>query len=242
MSIHINAGKGDIAPVVLMPGDPLRAKYIADNMLENPVLVSSTRNVYYYTGNYKGKRLTVGASGMGCPSIGIYSYELYNDYDVQCIMRIGTAGAYTSELGLFDIINTDKAFSESTYAKYACGYDVDHIDHQGAAFDIINQTAKKMLEGGEISKPIVAGNIHSSDIFYRVDPGVPSIAANNKCTAVEMESFSLFANAKLLNKMAATLLTISDIIPTGEHISADQRERSLAPMIKLALESAILIC
>jgi purine-nucleoside phosphorylase len=241
MSLHISAGKNDIAPVVLMPGDPLRAKYIADNMLENPELVSTTRNVFFYTGTYKGKRLTVGASGMGCPSIGIYTYELYNDYDVQCIMRIGTAGSYTTELQLFDIINTDKAYSESSYAKYACGYDVDHVDHQGAAFEIINQTAQKMKSAGELDKPVIKGNIHSSDIFYRVDPAVPAIAANNNCHAVEMESFALFANAKLLNRMAATVLTISDIIPTREHISADQRERSLAPMIKLALESAILI-
>lgn len=241
MSIHISAAKSDIAPVVLMPGDPLRAKYIAEKFLENPTLVSSTRNVFFYTGNYKGKRITVGASGMGCPSIGIYTYELYTEYGVQCIMRIGTAGAYTTELGLFDIINTDKAYSESTYAKYACGFNEDFVEHQGVAFDIINETAGKLLAAGELGKPIISGNIHSSDIFYRVDPKVPKIATKNNCGAVEMESFSLFANAKLLNRMAATILTISDVIPTREHISADQRERSLAPMMKLALESALLI-
>ena len=239
MSIHISAKAVEIAPIVLMPGDPLRAKHIADNMLENAKLVSSTRNVFFYTGTYQGMPLTIGASGMGCPSIGIYSFELYNEYDVKCIIRVGTAGAYTPELKLFDIINVDKAYSESTYAKFACNIDTDHIDHQGVAYDIINQTAAKRFEAGSLKALVIAGNIHSSDIFYRVDPGTPKIAAENNCSAVEMESFALFANAKLLKKMAATILTISDIIPTRESISADQRERSLATMMELALESTL---
>jgi len=239
MSLHISAKAGEIAPIILMPGDPLRAKHIADNFLDKAELVSSTRNVFFYTGTYQGTRLTIGASGMGCPSIGIYSYELYNEYDVKCIIRIGTAGAYTPALKLYDIINVDKAYSESTYAKFACNFDEDNIEHQGIAYDLINQTAAKRLAEGLLKAPVIAGNIHSSDIFYRVDPGTPTIAANNNCNAVEMESFALFANAKLLNKMAATILTISDIIPTHESISADQRERSLATMMELALESAV---
>ena len=117
MSVHISAKKGEIAPVVLMPGDPLRAKYIADNFLTSPKLVSTTRNIFFFTGTYKGRTLTVGASGMGCPSIGIYSYELYTEYEVDTIIRIGTCGAYTSELKVFDLINTEKAVSESTFAK-----------------------------------------------------------------------------------------------------------------------------
>ncbi len=241
MSIHISAGAGEIAPIVLMPGDPLRAKHIADNMLDKPALVSSTRNMFYYTGSYKGVPVTVGASGMGCPSIGIYSYELYNEYNVQCIMRIGTAGAYTDTLKLYDIINVDKAYSESTYAKWACNMDEDYMDHQGPAYALINQTAKRRLEEGFLNSPLLTGNIHSSDIFYRANPGTPPIAAENNCNAVEMESFALFANAKLLGRMAATILTISDIIPTRESISADQRERSLATMMELALESAVVI-
>ncbi len=241
MSIHISAKSGEIAPIVLMPGDPLRAKYFADNMLDDPALVSNTRNVFFYTGTFRGTPLTIGASGMGCPSIGIYSYELYSEYGVECIIRIGTAGAYTPALKLYDIINVDKAYSESSYAKYACNIDSDHLDHQGAAFDIINQTAAARVREGLLKASILSGNIHSSDIFYRADPGTPQIAAENNCDAVEMESFALFANAKLLNKMAATILTISDIIPTRESISADQRERSLAPMIELALESSLAI-
>ncbi len=235
MSIHISAKPGEIAKIVLMPGDPLRAKHIAEGFLENIKLVSSTRNMFYFTGTYQDVPVTIGASGMGCPSIGIYSYELYTGYDVECIIRIGTAGAYSNSLSLYDIINVEKAYSESTYAKYACNINEDHINHQGAAFDIIKNTAASS------GMNIVNGNIHSSDIFYRKDKGTPKIAEENNCGAVEMEAFSLFANAQLLNKMAGTLLTISDIIRTHESISADHRERSLGPMIKLALESTVAI-
>ena len=111
MSIHISANPGEIAPIVLMPGDPLRAKYIAEKMLTKFRMVSSTRNIYFFTGTYKGVPVTVGASGMGCPSIGIYSYELYNEYNVQCIMRIGTCGSYMMSIKLYDLINVDVACS-----------------------------------------------------------------------------------------------------------------------------------
>lgn len=235
MSVHISAKPGEIAKIVLMPGDPLRAKYIADNFLTDHKLVSQTRNVFYFTGTYKGKEVTIGASGMGCPSIGIYSYELYTEYNVDCIIRIGTCGAYSTDLKVFDLINVDVAASESTFAKYAWGIEGSAIPHQGNAFDIIKQTA--------IDKSLTLNNIniHSSDIFYRAEPGTPAVAAEHNCLAVEMEAFSLFANAKHLGKNAATLLTVSDIIPTHEFISADQRETALLPMMELALESAIRI-
>jgi purine-nucleoside phosphorylase len=215
-----------------MPGDPLRAKHIADNMLEEVVLVNSTRNAFYYSGLYQGVPVTVGASGMGCPSIGIYSYELYTQYDVKCIMRIGTCGSYMNSVKLFDVINVERACSESTYAKYAFDFPGNIISHQGKAYDMINETAKSQ------GIAIQAGNIHSSDIFYRATSGMPEIVIEHNCMAVEMESFALFANAQYLNKMAACLLTVSDVIPTREHISADQREKSLDKMITLALESA----
>jgi purine-nucleoside phosphorylase len=233
MSIHISAKEGDIARIVLMPGDPLRAKFISEKYLVDSKLVSTTRNVFFYTGTFNGTPLTIGASGMGCPSIGIYSYELYNEYNVECIIRIGTTGAYSSNLKLFDVINVDKAFSESTYAKCAFNFDEYFFNHNGKAFDIINEVAKKSLPG------LISGNIHSSDVFYRSTPALPEIAAKNNCIAVEMEAFSLFANAKHLNKMAATILTVSDIIPTKESISSDQRERSLAKMIELSLKSTV---
>jgi purine-nucleoside phosphorylase len=233
MSIHIAAKPGEIAPLVLMPGDPLRAKYIAENNLENIQLVSSTRNIYFFTGNYKGTRLTIGASGMGCPSIGIYSYELFNEYGVECILRIGTCGAYHTSINLFDLITANKAFSESTYAKYAFGYEEDGFEQQGKMYGVINEMAKKL------DQPILAGNIHSGDPFYRVDPGLPEVVTKNNCLAAEMEAFALFANAKYFKKSAACLLTVSDIIPARKMITADERERSLDKMTRLALESAV---
>ncbi len=232
MSIHISAQKTDIAKTVLMPGDPLRAKYIAEHFLENPVLVNQTRNMLMYTGTYQGKSITVGASGMGCPSIGIYSYELYTEYEVETIMRIGTCGAYTTELQLFDLINVDNACSESTFAQYAWGIEGQSIPHQGKAFDMINATAE------EQGKKLKVCNIHSSDIFYRKTWDIPEVAVKHHCLAVEMEAFALFANAKHLGKTAGTLLTVSDVIPTHEKISADQREKALVPMMELALAVA----
>ncbi|WP_292011219.1 purine-nucleoside phosphorylase [Chryseobacterium sp.] len=235
MSIHISAKKGEIAKVVLQPGDPLRAQYIAENYLENVKLVSKTRNIFYYTGLYKGKEITVGASGMGFPSIGIYSYELFTEYDVDTIIRIGTCGAYTTDLQLFDILNVKNAASESTYAKYAWEIEGDILPHQGSTYNIINETAK------ELSLNAKETNIHSSDIFYRKNPDIPAIATQYNCSAVEMEAFGLFANAQHLGKNAATILTVSDIIPTHENISSDEREKALKPMIQLALESALKI-
>lgn len=233
MSLHISAAPGEIAPIVLMPGDPLRARFIADQFLQDVRQVSQTRNALYFTGIYKGKRITTGASGMGCPSIGIYSYELYNEYNVDCIIRIGTCGAYTTDLKLYDMLNVDRAFSESTYAKFAFGFPEDHFYHEGNAYAIINKTAKEKKVN---LRPVA---IHSSDIFYRSTPGVPEIAQLNNCEAVEMEAFSLFANAKHLGKAAATILTVSDIIPTHQKISPEEREKSLLPMMELALEAAL---
>ena len=233
MSLHINAVQGEIAPTVLIAGDPLRAKHISEKMLENAVQVSTTRNAYYYTGTYKNTQVTIGASGMGCPSIGIYSYELFAEYNVKCIIRIGTAGGYTTNLNVYDVINVEKAYSESTYAKCAFGFDEDNIIHQGMPYEIINNTAEAL------NIPVIKSCIHSSDVFYRHDPSVPKIATDNNCPAVEMEAFALFANAKYLNKMAATIVTVSDIIPTHEGMSADERERSLETMYLLALESVV---
>ena len=233
MSIHISAKEVEIAPVVLMPGDPLRAKFIAENNLENIKQVNSVRNIFFYTGTYKGVKLTIGASGMGIPSIGIYSYELYAEYNVECIMRIGTCGSYSDSIQVFDVINTDVAYSESTYAQTAFNYPENHIPHQGKAFDIINATAKKL------NIPLLSGPIHSGDAFYRIDRELPKIAMENKCLAAEMEAFALFANAKHFNKMAATLLTVSDNIVTHQKMSAEEREKSLAVMTRLALESCL---
>lgn len=235
MSVHIAAKKGEIAKTVLQPGDPLRAKYIADYFLKEVKLVSKTRNIFYYTGLYKGKEVSVGASGMGCASIGIYSYELYTEFDVDTIIRIGTCGAYSNNLHLFDLLNVEHAASESTYGKFAWGIEEDLISNQGKAFNLINETA------GNLNLEIKPTSIHTSDIFYRKEEGIPEIAKKYNCSAVEMEAFALFANAKYLGKNAATILTVSDIIPTHEQISADQREKALKPMIELALETALIL-
>lgn len=159
MSVHISAKKEEIAKTVLQPGDPLRAKFIADHYLTDAKLVSTTRNIFYYTGLYKGEEITVGASGMGVPSIGIYSYELYTEYEVENIVRIGTCGAYTPELKLFDILNVENAASESTYAKFAWEIDEEIISNQGNLFDVISHTGK------ELSLKTIPTNIHTSDIF-----------------------------------------------------------------------------
>lgn len=235
MSVHIKANKGDIAKIVLQPGDPLRAKYIADHFLTDVKLVSNTRNIYYFTGFYKGKEISVGASGMGVPSIGIYSYELFTEFEVDTIIRIGTCGAYTTDLKLFDLLNVEYAASESTYAKFAWEIEDEIIENQGNTFGLINETSK------DLSLPIKPTHIHTSDIFYRKNLGIPEIAQKYNCSAVEMEAFALFANAKYLEKNAATILTVSDVIPTGDFISADEREKALKPMMELALETALRI-
>ena len=235
MSIHINAVAGEIARTVLMPGDPLRAKHIAENMLQEAALVSRTRNMYFYTGLYKGHQVSVGASGMGCASIGIYSYELYSQYNVDTIIRVGTCGAYTTDLQLFDLLNVDVSFSESTYALSAFGITGNHIPHAGPGFNTIR------LAADTLKRPLKDVPIHCSDVFYRSTPGTPPIAAAHNCPAVEMETFALFANAQHLGKSAAAILTVSDVIPSGAKISADERERSLLPMTELALEAALLL-
>ncbi len=233
MSIHISAKPGEIEKNILLAGDPLRAKYIADNFLQNVKLVSSTRNIYFFSGTYKNKPLTVGASGMGCPSIGIYSFELFTEYEADCIIRIGTCGAYTKKLKLFDLINADTACSESTYAECAFGYKKDRFKHRGNAYNKINETAKNM------NLAIKQGPIHSGDVFYRQEKGKPAIVKKYKCLAAEMEAFALFSNARYLKKSAATILTVSDIISSHESISANDREKALLPMMNLALESAV---
>jgi len=235
MSVHIGAKPNEIAKIVLLAGDPLRAKHISETMLTDAKLVNTVRNAFYFTGTYKGVPVTVGASGMGCASIGIYSYELFNEYDVECIIRIGTAGAYTEKLKVYDVLNVDRAFSESTYAEAAFNYSGNHFVHQGVAFDLINKAA------ADLNMPVIKADIHSSDVFYRAPEASPKVAIDNNCVAVEMEAFALFANAKYLNKMAGTILTISDVIPTHEAISAEHRQSSLNKMMELALESVVLI-
>ncbi|MFD3447153.1 purine-nucleoside phosphorylase [Microbacteriaceae bacterium 4G12] len=232
---HNTAKIGEIAKTVLMPGDPLRAKYIAETYLENPVQFNTVRNMFGYTGTYKGKQVSVMGSGMGMPSIGIYSYELYNAYDVENIIRIGSAGAYTEELNIHDIVLVDSAWSESTFAKTQAGVEGDIQYPSELLTNKIEDTAK------QINIPIVRGRIHSSDVFYRETnvPNYVDIYNEHNCVCVEMESYALFHNAKILGKEAACVLTISDSLVTHEEISAEARQNSFDKMMKIALEACL---
>lgn len=231
---HINAKENDFAKTVLMPGDPLRAKFIAETFLENPVLVTSVRNVLGYTGTYKGKKVSVMASGMGMPSIGIYSYELFNEYGVENIIRIGSAGAYTGDLHLYDVILADSAYSESTYAITQNGFEGDTIEPSKELNDKLRNAAK------ELDIEIHEGCIHSSDVFYRQsDAYLEEVRDVKKCLGVEMESFALFSNANVLNKKAACILTVSDSFVYPEKTTAEERQTAFTNMMKIALEAAI---
>ena len=230
---HIEAKKGDFAKTVLMPGDPLRARFIAEHYLEDAVLVNSVRQMSGYTGTYKGKRVSVMASGMGMPSMGIYSYELFNGYDVENIIRIGSAGAYTDHLAVYDVVLADSAWSQSSFAKVqnGCQDDVMYPSKELNA---------KILETAErLQIPLKPARVHSSDVFYAEDnmDDFRELYRKHQCECVEMESFALFHNAKLLGKNAACLLTISDSFVTHEELSSLARQESFENMMKVALES-----
>lgn len=231
---HNGAENGAFAKIVLMPGDPLRAKFIAETFLENPKLVTSVRNVLGYTGTYNGKEISVMASGMGMPSIGIYSFELFSQYGVETIVRIGSAGAYTEDLNLYDVVLADSAYSESSYAKTQNGCEDDVMYPS-------KEVNEKLLAAAEkLGIPCKVARIHSSDVFYQ-DANRGSFTRypekyGAKC--VEMESFALFHNANVLGKKAACILTISDSLVTHEETSADERQNAFTAMMKIALELA----
>ena len=231
---HKNANPGDIAKTVLMAGDPLRAKFIADNFLENVKCFNKVRNMYGFTGTYKGHIISVMGSGMGMPSIGIYSYELFKFYDVDNIIRIGTAGAYKAELDVFDLVLVESAFSESTYA-LSLNNDTSNIQFPSKHIN------EKMVEAAkELNYKLNIGKIHSSDVFYHSDKSkYMDEIQKQDCLCVEMESFALFANAKECGKNAACILTISDSLVSHKETTAEERQTSLKEMIRLALETAI---
>lgn len=230
---HIEALEGKIAKTVLMPGDPLRAKFIADKFLDNVEKFNNVRNVLGFTGTYKGKRISVMASGMGMPSIGIYSFELYKFYGVENIIRIGSCGAYTADLDLYDVLLADAAWSESSYAKTQNGEESSTLYPSLELNDKIMEVAK------ELKIPVTKGIIHSSDVFYRENfAQYKAIKEEHGCLAVEMESFALFHNAKVLNKKAACLLTVSDNLVTSEVTTAEERQNAFTKMMDIALELA----
>ena len=236
---HNEANLGDIAKTVIMPGDPLRAKYIAENFLDNYKLVNSVRGMYAFTGNYKGKEITVMASGMGMPSMGIYSYELYKFYGVENIIRIGSCGAYRPDLKLFDIVLSENVFSEGNFALTLNNENCHIVSSNKALNDVIKSTAN------QTNINILSGNTVCTDCFdvYMTDVNqfLARIPENFNPAAAEMEAFALFYVAKVLNKKAACLMSVVDSKYIKEIATPEERQTGLNNMIKLALESAILL-
>ena len=232
---HISAPDGAFAKTLLMPGDPLRAKFIAETFLTEPTLVTSVRNVLGYTGTYKGVPVSVMASGMGMPSIGIYSWELYKFYGVENIIRIGSAGSYREWLGVMDVTLAESAVSESSFALVQGG----ETSHCLKPSDTLNAAIQKKAE--ELGIELKMSVVHSSDVFYS-EPSQGTwqdIAKRTGSDCVEMESFALFHNAHQLGKHAACLLTISDSFVNHVELTAEQRQNSFTEMMRLALETAI---
>lgn len=237
MTPHINSKKEDIARTVLCPGDPLRAKYIAENFLENAKLVNTVRNVLAYTGTYKGKELTIFASGMGMPSMGIYCYELYKFYDVDTIIRIGSCGAYDENLNMFDTLLVEKSYTEGNFAKAFNNKDCHIIEADNNLNTLLKETAN------ELNEKLIPANVLCTECFdyyiEDIDIMLNRLPKELNLTAAEMESFSLFYTAKYLNKKAACLLTVVDSHYKHEEASSEDRETRLNSMTKIALETFI---
>lgn len=232
MSTHIESKKEDISNIVLMPGDPKRCEYIAKKYLANSHLVNNVRGMTAYTGYYKSHRITLFPSGMGIPSMGIYSYELFKEYDVKYIIRIGTMGSYTN-LKLKDIVLVDNSITNSNYGMYAAGYNSNIIKSNNELNNIILETAS----GNGI--PVYKGNIYSSDVFYEKENNYQEIASKYNALGVEMESYALLVNATLFNRSASTLLMVSDSFLNTDKLSQEEREQGLDNLIILALESCL---
>lgn len=235
---HINATPDDFAKTVLMPGDPLRSKFIAENFLENPVLINNVRSVQGYTGEYKGKKVSVMASGMGMPSIAIYSYELYNFFGVENIIRVGSAGGMNKGVKLRDIVIAQGACSDSAYGNtFGVKGNIAPI----ADFELLEKSVEKARE---LNLEIKVGNVLSSDAFYKDEDCLPENQrssynfAKMGVLAVEMETAALYLNAMRFGKKALSVLTVSDHLLTGESTDSKERETSFTDMMKLALETA----
>ncbi len=230
---HINASPSDFARTVLMPGDPLRSKFIAENFLENAVLINNVRGIQGYTGTYKGERVSVMASGMGMPSIGIYSYELYNFFGVESIMRIGSLGAMSPEVKLRDIII---GMGASTTTNFAVQYGLE-----GTFAPVCDYKLMKLAieEAEKIGASYHVGNILSTDIFYNADPNASKKWEELGILGVEMEAAALYMNAAKAKRRALAICTVSDHLLTGESLDSDARQNSFTEMMEIALNTAI---
>lgn len=226
---HNSAKKGDIAKKVLMPGDPLRAKYIAETYLENPVCFNTVRNMLGYTGTYNGEEVSVMGGGMGIPSIGIYSYELFNFYDVDKVIRIGSAGALQDDVELMDVVIGMGACTDSNYAYQ---YGLPGTFAPIADYSLVKRAAEAAEEQGT---PVKVGNILSSDVFYNADSTVNDRWRSMGVLAVEMEAAALYMNAAAAGKKALCMLTISDLIYKEGNLTAEERQLGFKKMMEIAL-------
>ena len=229
---HNQAQVGQIAKTVLMPGDPLRAKYLAETYLEDVHEFNRVRNMFGYTGVYKGKRVSIMASGMGMPSIGIYSYELFSQYGVENIIRIGTCGSFKENVHLRDLIIVQGCCTDSNFAhQYQLPGTYSAISDYSLLEKAVSKAKEKVIN-------YHVGNVLSSDIFYHADQGSVEKWASMGCLAVEMEAYALFATAAYLNKKALAILTVSDSLVSNEETTSKQREKTFTKMMEIALEIA----
>lgn len=230
---HIAAELGDFAKTVLMPGDPLRAKFIAENFLENAVLVNNVRGIQGYTGKYKGKKVSVMASGMGMPSISIYAYELYNFFGVENIIRVGTAGGMNKDVHIRDIVLGQGACTDTNFASQ---FNLNGNLCPIASFDLL----KKAYDIAEtMGLKTHVGNLYSTDVFYNDDAATAEKWSKLGVLAVEMEAAALYMTAQRFGKKALAICTVSDHLLTGESTSAEERQTTFTDMMKLALELGI---
>lgn len=232
VTAHISAEPGDIAETVLMPGDPLRAKWIAETYMTDPVCYSSVRNMYGYTGNYRGHRISVQGSGMGMPSASIYAHELLAEYGVKTLVRVGSAGALADKLELRDVVAAIGASSESAMNRMRFEGMIDYapVADFGLLRDAVDTAAIQ-------KKPIHVGQILSGDVFYGDRPDLYAKLAEYGVLAVEMEAAALYTLAARFDARALTLVTISDHIIRDTHLSSQDRERSFADMVEIALDA-----
>ena len=229
---HNQAQVGEIAQTVLMPGDPLRAKFLAETYLEDVHQFNAVRNMLGYTGTYKGKKVSIMGSGMGQPSIGIYSHELFSQYGVEAIIRIGSWGALIENVHLRDVIIAQGACTDSNFAHQ---FELLGTYSAISSYDLLE---KAVTHAKEKNVNYHVGNIIASDIFYHFDQGTTQKWASMGCLGVEMESYALFATAARLGKKALTLLTVSDSLVTDEQTTPEEREKTFTAMMEIALEIA----
>jgi len=227
---HNSAQKGDIAETILLPGDPLRAKFIAETYLDKPVLFNQVRNMLGYTGEYKGKKVSVMGTGMGVPSMGIYSYELIHFYGVKNLIRVGSCGALREDLDLYDIV---LAMGACTNSNYAHQYELPGTYSAIASWDLLYK-AKKVADEKNI--PVKIGNVLTGDVFYSPNPDEYKKWQKMNVLAAEMETYALYCNAAYAGVNALTILTVSDSIVLKKETTPEERERSFTKMIEIALE------